>query len=75
MADLGIPHPLDPDWKWKEFTRRTERANGERLKRWELSAIATINRLLGRFGVSVLHTRGAEIVIRVRSIGLRLFRL
>jgi hypothetical protein len=75
MADLGIPHPLDPDWKWKEFARRTERASGGRLKRLALIIIATTNRLFGRFDVSVQHTRGKEIVVRVRSIGLRLYRL
>jgi hypothetical protein len=75
MADIGIPHPLDPNWKWKEFTRRTEHANGGRVKRLVLGSIATTNRLLGRFGVSVQHTGGKEIVVRIRSIGLRLYRL
>jgi hypothetical protein len=75
MADVSIPHPLDPDWKWKRFTKRSVRASDGLFKPQMLTGIAMINRLLARFGFSVQHTGGKEILIRIGSKCLRLQRL
>jgi hypothetical protein len=69
------PHPLDPDWKWKEFTGRVERANSGRLKRLVMSSIAKANRVVGRFGFPVRQPGGKEILLGIGSMRMRMQRL
>jgi hypothetical protein len=75
MADIGIPHPLDPDWKWKEFAKQEQRAQGRRRLRWLLGNMARINRPLAFVGCETRHVGGGEFHLKLGPMRVRMQRL
>jgi hypothetical protein len=74
MANLSVPHPLDPDWKWKEFARQERRARAGSRRRWLLDRIAQINRLLVLVGCEIRHAGNEELHIKLGAMRVRVQR-
>jgi hypothetical protein len=77
MAKIAFPHPLDPDWKWKEFAEREASlrapdACGDARHR----TLGDIVRLpLAFVGCEVRRIGAGEFFLKVGPVRMRLLRV
>jgi hypothetical protein len=77
MAKIALPHPLDPDWKWKEFAEREASLRGpDRSGDGRHKTLGDIVRMpLALIGCEIRRIGAGEFFVKLGPMRMRLQRI